>query len=456
MSADLQPPDDSLTAFAPHDAQAEEALLGAVLINPETYADVAQILKADDFFILRHRWVWEAIARLSEENQPVDILTVTEELKRSGHLDEVGGQAFLAHLTTIVPSSLHAEQYARLVEEAAVRRRMLAAAEKIAQLAHQNDLSVEAALDEAEKALFNVSERRIRRGVRPFTEVLREYIDYLDDLRTNRRQAAGIPTGFQALDKLLEGFQPSDMIIVAGRPGMGKTGFLLTIARHVGGTLHKHVAIFSLEMPNEQLVQRLLAQEAKVNSQDLRTGKLSDAQWQRVNEAADKLSNATIFLDDTPAITPTQLRSKCRRLHMEYGLDLVMIDYLQLMTSGTRTENRVQEVSYISRSLKGLARELNVPVVAAAQLSRAVEQRTKKRPMLSDLRESGSLEQDADVVMFLYRDKIYNKETERQDVAEVIVAKHRNGPIGDIELIFKEDYAQFTNAVLQPVNTAQP
>ena len=292
--------------------------------------------------------------------------------------------------------------------------------------------------------------------VRPFTEVLREYIDYLDDLRTNRRQAAGIPTGFQALDKLLEGFQPSDMIIVAGRPGMGKTGFLLTIARHVGGTLHKHVAIFSLEMPNEQLVQRLLAQEAKVNSQDLRTGKLSDAQWQRVNEAADKLSNATIFLDDTPAITPTQLRSKCRRLHMEYGLDLVMIDYLQLMTSGTRTENRVQEVSYISRSLKGLARELNVPVVAAAQLSRAVEQRTKKRPMLSDLRESGSLEQDADVVMFLYRDKIYNKETERQDVAEVIVAKHRNGPIGDIELIFKEDYAQFTNAVLQPVNTAQP
>ncbi len=456
MSADLQPPDDSLTAFAPHDAQAEEALLGAVLINPETYADVAQILKADDFFILRHRWVWEAIARLSEENQPVDILTVTEELKRSGHLDEVGGQAFLAHLTTIVPSSLHAEQYARLVEEAAVRRRMLAAAEKIAQLAHQNDLSVEAALDEAEKALFNVSERRIRRGVRPFTEVLREYIDYLDDLRTNRRQAAGIPTGFRALDKLLEGFQPSDMIIVAGRPGMGKTGFLLTIARHVGLSLHKHVAIFSLEMPNEQLVQRLLAQEAEVNSQDLRTGKLSDVQWQKVNEAADNLSSATIFLDDTPAITPTQLRSKCRRLHMEYGLDLVMIDYLQLMTSGTRTENRVQEVSYISRSLKGLARELNVPVVAAAQLSRAVEQRTKKRPMLSDLRESGSLEQDADVVMFLYRDKIYDKETERQNVAEVIVAKHRNGPIGDIELIFKEDYAQFTNAALQPVNTAQP
>ena len=447
-------------AMAPHDLQAEEALLGAVLISPETYAEVAQIIKAEDFFSLRHRWIWEAIARLNEgdptgdqtKKKAVDLLTVAEELARAGHLDEIGGQAYLVQLTTAVPSSLHAAHYARLVEEASVRRRMLAAAERIAQLAHQRDLEVEAVLDEAEKALFNVSERRITRGVKPFREVLLNYYEYLDHLRTHQGEAVGIPTGFFDLDKLLNGFQPSDFVIVAARPGMGKTAFLLSIAKTVAQKHKKRVAVFSLEMANEQLVQRLLSQETGIDSQRLRTGEIAADEWEKISAAVNALGNAQIFLDDTPAITPIQLRTKCRRLHMEFGLDLIMVDYLQLMSSGMRSENRVQEVSQISRNLKALARELNVPVVAAAQLSRAVEQRGDKRPMLSDLRESGSLEQDADVVMFIYRDEVYNEETERAGVAEIIVAKHRNGPTGKVDLVFQKELARFRNAATHNID----
>ncbi len=446
-------------ATAPHDTQAEEALLGAVLISPETYAEVAQIVKAEDFFILRHRWIWEAITRLSEgqadgnkAHKAVDLLTVAEELARAGHLDEVGGQAYLVQLTTAVPSSLHAAHYAHLVEEAAVRRRMLAAAERIAQLAHQRDMEVEAVLDEAEKTLFNVSERRITRGVKPFREVLLNYYEYLDHLRTHQGEAVGIPTGFVDLDKLLNGFQPSDFIIIAARPGMGKTAFLLSVAKTAAQVHKKRVALFSLEMANEQLVQRLLAQETGIDSQRLRTGAIEPNEWEKISSAVKALGHAQIFLDDTPAITPIQLRTKCRRLHMEYGLDLIMIDYLQLMSSGTRSENRVQEVSQISRNLKALARELNVPVVAAAQLSRAVEQRGDKIPMLSDLRESGSLEQDADVVMFIYRDEVYNKESDRAGLADIIVAKHRNGPTGRISLVFTKELARFRDAATHEID----
>lgn len=429
-----------------HDTKAEEAVLGAVIINPETYAEVATIIKADDFFITRHRWIWEAIVSLSEQHQPVDPLTIAEELKRRGRLDEVGGEAYLARLTAAVPSSLHASHYAELVEESAVRRRLLEAAERIARLAHTRNLHVESLLDEAEKAVFSVSERRMVRGVKPLREVLESYYNYLDHLRTHQDEALGVPTGFSDLDKLLNGLQPSDLIIIAGRPGMGKTGFLLSIARNAAAKYHKRVALFSLEMSNEQLVQRLIAQETHVDSQKLRMGKLTDAEWHSVTAAVDHLHQAPIFLDDTPAITPMQLRTKCRRLHLEYGLDLVMVDYLQLMTTGRRTENRVQEVSQISRELKVLARELNVPVVAAAQLSRAVEQRGDKHPMLSDLRESGSLEQDADVVIFIYRDEVYNENTEKPGIAEIMVSKHRNGPTGVVELVFLKDYAQFADA----------
>lgn len=436
----------------PHDTEAEEALLGALLINPEAYFEVAQILKAEDFFLLRHRWIWEAIARLHEQRRPVDVLTVAEELNRSGHLADVGGPAYLTALTAKVPSSLHAETYARLVEEAAVRRRMLDAAERIAQLAYQRGLDVDTALDEAEKALFGVSERRLTRGLEPIRHVLETYYERTVDLARREDGFTGVPTGFTDLDKLLAGLQPSDLIIVAGRPGMGKTGFLLSVAKNAAQKYRKHVAIFSLEMSNEQLVQRLIAQETGIDSQRLRTGQLREEEWPLFTHAVEVLSDTVIFLDDTPAITPLQLRTKCRRLHMEFGLDLVVVDYLQLMTAGTRMENRVQEVSYISRNLKILARELNVPVLAAAQLSRAVEQRGDKRPMLSDLRESGSLEQDADVVLFLYRDEVYNPETVKQNLAEVIVAKHRNGPVGKVELVFLKNLARFENAATQRID----
>ncbi len=436
----------------PHDPEAEAAVLGALLVNPEAYFDVAQILRAEDFFILRHRWIWEAIARLHEQRKPVDLLTVAEELGRVGHLEDVGGAAYLTTLASQVPSSLHAEAYARLVEEMAVRRRMLEAAEKIAQLAHKQDLEVNAALDEAEKALFGVSERRLTRGVEPIRHTLESYYEHIVDLAQREEDFVGVPTGFTDLDRLLGGLQPSDFIIVAGRPGMGKTGFLLTVAKNAAQRHRKHVAIFSLEMSNEQLVQRLIAQETGIDSQRLRTGRLDENEWPLFTHAVEVLSDTVIFLDDTPAITPLQLRTKCRRLHMEFGLDLILVDYLQLMTAGVRMENRVQEVSYISRNLKVLARELDVPVMAAAQLSRAVEQRHDKRPLLSDLRESGSLEQDADVVMFLYREEVYNEDTLNKGLAEVIVAKHRNGPVGRVQLVFLKNLARFENAETRTVD----
>lgn len=430
----------------PHSREAEEAVIGAVLINPEAYYDVAPFLQADDFYLHRNRWIWEAFTRLHEQRQPIDILTVAEELHRLGRLEEVGGTAYLTALVNQVPTSLHAEAYGRVVEAHSIRRKMLQAANQIASLAYDEEQNVEKAIDEAEKALFTVSERRLRHDVKPISVVLGEYYDRIDELARRPEGIYGVPTGFIDLDRLLAGLQPSDLLIVAGRPGQGKTGFLLSVARNAALLHKKHVAIFSLEMSNEQLVQRLIAQETGIDSQRLRTGRLTEDEWPLFTHAIEVFSDTHIFLDDTPAITPLQLRTKCRRLHMEYGLDLIILDYLQLMGGDIRTENRVQEVSYISRSLKILARELNVPVLAAAQLSRAVEQRTDKRPVLSDLRESGSLEQDADIVMFIYRPDQYEKDTTRKNIAEIIVAKHRNGPVGTVELVFLPTLAKFENA----------
>ncbi len=354
-----------------------------------------------------------------------------------------------------MPTSLHAEAYGHIVEETAIRRRMLSSANDIAKLAYNQDLAVNTALDGAEKSVFSISERRLTRDLQPIQHVLSEYYDRIDQLAGQDEDTFGVPTGFIDLDRLLGGLQPSDLLIIAGRPGMGKTGFLLSAAKNAAQTYKKHVAIFSLEMSNEQLVQRLIAQETAIDSQRLRTGKLSEDEWPLFTHAIEVLSDTHIFLDDTPAITPLQLRTKCRRLHMEYGLDLILVDYLQLMTGDTRVENRVQEVSYISRNLKVLARELNVPVLAAAQLSRAVEQRADKRPMLSDLRESGSLEQDSDVVMFIYRADQYEQDTLKQNIAEIMVAKHRNGPVGSVELVFRTNLAKFENAATRQVDLTQ-
>ncbi|MDP3186800.1 MAG: replicative DNA helicase [Anaerolineales bacterium] len=400
--SDLPPPEENIfpsTPTIPHNREAEEAVLGAVLINPEVYYDLAQFLQGDDFYIHRHRWIWEAFTRLHEQRIPLDILTVTEQLDRAGQLSELGGPAYLTALLNQVPTSLHAEAYGRMVEASAIRRRMLTAANQIATLAYDEHESVEHVMGEAEKSVFDVSQRRLRHDLRPISAVLSEYYDRIDELARRPEDIFGVPTGFIDLDRMLTGMQASDFLIIAGRPGQGKSGFLLSVAKNAAMLHKKHVAIFSLEMSNEQVVQRLVAQETGIDSQRLRTGKLNQDEWPLFTQAVEVLSDTRIFLDDTPAISPLQLRTKCRRLHMEYRLDLILVDYLQLMGSDTRSENRVQEVSYISRNLKVLARELNVPVLAAAQLSRAVEQRTDKRPVLSDLRESGCLTGDTLVTL---------------------------------------------------------
>ncbi len=394
---DYLPPEETAPApstAVPHSREAEEAVVGAVFINPEVYYDIAQFLSADDFYIHRHKWIWEAFNRLHEQRIPIDLLTVADELERRGQLSEIGGSAYLTSLVNQVPSSLNAESYGRIVEGYSIRRKMINAANQIASIAYNEKNSVDDLMDEAEKAVFNVSERRLKHDLQPIKDVLSSYYDRIDDLAKRPDEIVGVPTGFIDLDKMLTGLQPSDLLIIAGRPGQGKTGFLLSVAKNAGLTHKKHVAIFSLEMSNEQVVQRLIAQETGIDSQRLRTGKLLEHEWPLFTHAIEVFGDTHIYLDDTPAITPLQLRTKCRRLHMEFGLDLVIVDYLQLMGGDTRTDNRVQEVSYISRNLKILARELNVPVLAAAQLSRAVEQRSDKRPVLSDLRESGCLAGD--------------------------------------------------------------
>jgi replicative DNA helicase len=460
-------PSPSGVAVEPHNREAEEALLGAVLINPEAFFEVASFLTSSDFYIHRNGWIWDVFQHLVDRQQPIDALTVSEELERQGRLAEAGGGAYLAALMNNVPTSLHAEAYGRMVEEQSVRRRLLAAASDIARHANDERSTVTDVMGEAEKAIFEVSQRRLTRDVQPIDRVISEYFDRLEYLTRHPEESLGIPTGFSDLDRLLGGMQRSDLLIVAGRPGLGKSAMLLSIAKNVAQSHKKHVAVFSMEMSNEQLIQRLLAQETKIDAHKFRQGKVSEDEWARFTHAASTLSEVKIFLDDTPALTPLQLRSKCRRLHLEYNLDLVLVDYLQLMGSDYRTENRVQEVSYISRYLKALARELNVPVMAAAQLSRAVEQRTSKRPQLSDLRESGSLEQDADIVIFIHRPDEGIAGGEREPIAsgssrrapsprvdavitEIIVAKHRHGPTGSVELVFFPSRTRFEDAALRP------
>jgi replicative DNA helicase len=439
---------------APYDRQAEEAVLGSVLVNTEVYYDLAHFLSGDDFFLHRNRWIWETFTSLHEQRLPVDILTVSEELERQGRLEEVGGPAYLTALINNVPSSLHAEAYGKIVEETATRRRLLEAANQIARLAFQSGTPVEDVVNDAEKAVFGVSERRLSHQLQPISQVLSEYYDRIDYLARHRDETIGVPTGFIDLDRLLGGMQPSDLLIIAGRPGQGKSGFCISAAKNASQLHKKHVALFSLEMSNDQLVQRLVAQETGIDSQRLRLANLHDDEWPIFTQAVSVLGDTHIYLDDTPALTPLQLHTKCRRLHMEVGLDLIIVDYLQLMTGDVRIENRVQEVSYISRNLKALARELKVPVLAAAQLSRAVESRRPPRPILSDLRESGSLEQDSDVVMFIYRPDQYEEDSLKQNIAEIIVAKHRNGPVGSVELVFRQALAKFENAATRPIDVA--
>jgi len=448
------------------DVEAERALLGAVLLNPDMYFEVANHVSAKDFTVLGHRHIWEAISSLMHQTTPaLDVTVLAAELRRREVLDEVGGLAYLTELLGHVDRSLSAPHYARLVADYSLRRQLQAVAQEIVRLAHRTDLNGDAALEEAERLLFRITTARYRRDVEPLERVLEDLREHLEQLKS-LEGVAGIPTGFRRLDTMLKGLQPSDLIIVAGRPGMGKTAFVIALA-HNAALRGRRIAIFSLEMSNEQVAQRLLSQETGWEGDRFRDPRLlAPSQWQQLDQVIERLSELPIFLDDTPALTPQQLRVKCLRLQQQYGLDLVIVDYLQLMSGGRRSENRVQEVSYISRSLKNLARDLHVPVVAAAQLSRAVEQRADRRPMLSDLRESGALEQDADVVMFLYREKYYEQLTREDgergptlssvgpETVELNIAKHRNGPTGKIELLFDPRYSRFQDAPVVPASAA--
>jgi replicative DNA helicase len=436
----------------PFSQEAEDAVIGSVLVNPTLYYSIASFLNADDFYLVRNRYIWEAINRVAGRNENIDYVTITEELKNIGRLSEVGGQSHLTYLVNNTPNSLHAEVYGRLVERAALRRRLMSAADEIKALAINEELSIEQVINDSESRLFDVTERQLTRELIPMREAISAYYDRIDYLMTNKATSLGVPSGFKDLDKLLGGMQKSDLIIFAGRPGMGKTSFMLSAALNMA-RLGARIAIFSMEMGVEQIVQRLVSMEAGINNQNLRTGEITPQEWSRFVQVAGNLANFRIFIDDTPAMSPIQMRTKCRRVAREHGLDLVVVDYMQLMNAGGAYENnRVQEISFISRSMKEMARELNVPVLSAAQLSRAVEQRQDKRPQLSDLRESGSIEQDSDVVMFLYRDEVYNEATEFPNQADIIVAKHRNGPTGTISLYFEKTLTKFMNAAERSVD----
>lgn len=448
--------------LAPNSQESEEAVLGSILINPEVLPELLAFLRAEDFYFLDHRFLWEAIVALHERGDQIDTVTLVEEMRyrkdRDGqpYLDKIGGPAKITYLINSTPTHIHVETYARLVERLAVRRRLLDAASAIAKAALDDENELEEVIDRAEKSLFAVTEQRLRQDVVPMSVAVREYYERMEELYEHRDEPMGLPTGFTDLDKLLGGLQRSDLIIVAARPGVGKTSFMLSIALNAARARNSdvRVAIFSLEMSREQLLQRFFSAETGINSQKLRLGDLDESQWDHFIEATSRLDKLHMYIDDTPAITVQALRTKCRRLQQEYGLDLIICDYLQLMASGTKNENRVQEISFISRSMKEVARELNVPLLTAAQLSRAVEQRGDKRPQLSDLRESGALEQDADIVMFIYRDEMYNPATETPNQAEIIIGKHRNGPTGVINLYFQRELTQFKNMQKSNINLA--
>lgn len=444
----------TIERLPPHSQEAEEAVLGSLLIDPDALYEVSNFLRPEAFYRTANKWIYESILSLSERREPLDFVTLTEELRRREQLEEVGGEAYVIGLINAVPTAINARNYGKLVEAAALRRKLIGAAGTIANLAYDEAEDINVVIDRSETTLFSISEQRTTRDLVPVKQIAGEYLDRIQRLMEQGDDIVGVPTGFTDLDRLLGGFNRSDLLIFASRPGMGKTSFQNAIALTAALRYGKRIAIFNLEMSGEQLVQRMIAAETRIDIQRLRRGQLHEHEMPIFMEAIGRLSEARIFIDDTPSITPNQLRTKCRRLYAEHGLDLVIIDYLQLMTvERSSGNNRVMEISEISRSLKGLARELDVPVLAAAQLSRAVEQRQDKHPQLSDLRDSGSIEQDADIVMFLYRDEYYNPDTtERPNIAEISIAKHRNGPTGTIDLYWHSKLATFRNLQRQEIN----
>lgn len=429
----------------PQNIEAEQAVLGAILINSDALITAMERISSDDFYRGAHQRIFEAIVELAEDQEPVDLITLTSLLQNKQQLEEIGGVTYLSELANAVPTAANIDYYAAIVEEKSMLRRLIRTATQIVTNGYANEEDVGSMLSEAEAKILEISQRRSSSGFVVIRDVLMEVFEKVESLYSNKGGATGVPSGFVDLDKMTSGFQRSDLIILAARPSVGKTAFALNVAQNVGVRAKETVAIFSLEMGAAQLVQRMVCAEANVDANRMRTGYLEGDDWEKLTMAIGALSEANIFIDDSAQITVADIRAKCRRLQQEKGLGMILIDYLQLIAGRGKGDNRQQEVSEISRTLKQIARELNVPVIALSQLSRGVEQRQDKRPMMSDLRESGSIEQDADIVAFLYRDDYYDKESEKKNIIEIIIAKQRNGPVGTVELAFLKQFNKFVN-----------
>ncbi len=439
--------DPSFHHLPPQNLEAEESLLSAILVDNSTLLDIIEILSPEDFYKTAHRLVFSAIAELFTRNEPVDLVTLANILKEKGKLEEIGGAGYLARLVDTVPLAINAQYYARIVHDKAALRRLIERTNQIARRCFEDRGEVDDIIDFAETAIFEVSERKHRQSFHPISRIIEKNIDALEERQGNKALITGVPSGFSDLDALTSGLQPSDLVILAARPSMGKTAFALNIARNAAVDHGTPVAVFSLEMSKEQLSMRMLCSEARVDSSRLRSGFFSQEDWVRLTDAAGTLSDAPVFIDDSPNISATEIRAKSRRLKLDKGLGLVIIDYLQLMKAPISSERRDLEISEISRSLKALAKELDIPVLALSQLNRRLEERSDKRPQLSDLRESGALEQDADVVAFIYRDEVYNKDENNphRGTAEILLKKQRNGPTGEIKLKFFDAFTRFDN-----------
>ncbi len=430
----------------PYSEEAEASVLGAIIIDNDALTKIADKLSSVDFYDQRHQRIYEAAVKLYEDRKPIDVLTLANQLKAVGVIDQVGGPAYLTELTNFVPTAAHVENYADLVAEKALRRRMIEVNKDIASLVLDESKDLKALIEESEMQLFALSQRQVKQTIVSIEDILSDSFERLDELHRNKGKIRGVPTGFKDLDDTLAGLQRSDLFILAARPSMGKTALMLNLAHNVAIQAKEPVIIFSLEMSKEQLVDRLLSMQSGVDAWALRTGNLTDNDFERLTNAMGTLSEAPIYIDDTPGITVSDLRTKARREAHKHPLGLIIVDYLQLMSGGSKfggSDNRVQEISEISRGLKGIARELNVPLMAASQLSRSVESRNPQIPQLADLRESGSIEQDADIVAFIYREEYYNPETERKNITDLLIKKHRNGALANIELYFDKDKQRF-------------
>ncbi len=437
--------EEGFERLPPQNVEAEQAVLGAILIAPEILTTISEILRPDDFYRNSHQLIFKCALDIAEKNEPVDPVTLIASLQAQGKLEEIGGVEYIAGLANMVPTAVNAEYHAAIVSDRAMLRKLIGVSTEIAANGYAGTDDVGELLVTAEKRILALVQSRNDRGFTIIRDVLMQVYERIEHLYNHREGITGIPSGYAELDRMTSGFQRSDLIILAARPSVGKTAFALNIAQNVAVRYKNTVAVFSLEMSKEQLVMRMISSEANIDAHVLRTGQLSEEDWTKLSMGIASLSNALLFIDDSPGITVTDMRARLRRLQIEHGLDLVVIDYLQLIHGRGKNDNRQQEISEISRNLKGLARELNVPIIALSQLSRSVEQRQDKRPMLSDIRESGSIEQDADVVGFLYRDDYYDPETERKNIVEIIIGKQRNGPTGKAELIFLKNYNKFVS-----------